>query len=104
MCPSPIAFRLALLDGEMLQQAQLIGRVLFSMVPIGQVVSSRKRSIIPNPLLPGSHDHQRQTADQSQSANHGGNRYNLLLADGNLHFAIPRQLLMADEADSAEEG
>jgi len=69
-----IAFRLALLDGELLQQAQLIGRVLFSMVPFGQVVSSRKRSIIPNPLLPGSHDHQRQTASQGQSAHQRWNR------------------------------
>jgi hypothetical protein len=35
-----IASRLALLDGEVLQQAQLIGRVLFSMMPFSQVVSS----------------------------------------------------------------
>ena len=35
-----IASRLVLLDGEVLQQAQLIGRVLFSMMPFGQVVSS----------------------------------------------------------------
>ena len=32
-----IASRLALLHGEVLQQAQLVGRVLFSMVPLGQV-------------------------------------------------------------------
>jgi hypothetical protein len=39
-CEFDITSRLALLDGEVLQQAQLIGRVLFSMMPFGQVVSS----------------------------------------------------------------
>ena len=35
-----IASRLVLLDCELLQQAQLIGRVLFSMMPFSQVDSS----------------------------------------------------------------